>query len=71
MFGFLKDKLKKAVGKFSKDVEKQATVEKKEVVVEVKDDKKGFFSKIFGKKLEKSEKTVQDGKFGKEIKPEI
>jgi fused signal recognition particle receptor len=34
MFGFLKDKLKKAMGKFSKEVEKDAIVEKKEVVVE-------------------------------------
>lgn len=63
MFGFLKDKLKKAVGKFSKDVEKESVVEKKEVIVEepaVKEvpepvknpevKKQGFFSKIFGKK---------------------
>lgn len=60
MFGFLKDKLKKAVGKFSKDVEKEATVEKKEVLVEKKElveekiepvtEKKGFFKKLFGKK---------------------
>lgn len=63
MFGFLKDKLKKAVGKFSKDVEKESVVEKKEIIVEeppvkaipepVKEPevkKPGFFSKIFGKK---------------------
>lgn len=63
MFGFLKDKLKKAVGKFSKDVEKESVVEKKEVIVEestvkevpktVKEPeakKQGFFSRIFGKK---------------------
>jgi fused signal recognition particle receptor len=34
MFGFLKDKLKKALGKFSKDVEKESVVEKKEILVE-------------------------------------
>ncbi|GIU69665.1 MAG: hypothetical protein KatS3mg002_0901 [Candidatus Woesearchaeota archaeon] len=66
MFNFLKDKLKKAVGKFSKEVEKEAVVEKKEVLVEkteaqnnklsesdtkIDDNKKkGFFEKIFGKK---------------------
>ena len=36
MFGFLKDKLKKALGKFSSDVEKETTIEKKEVIVEQK-----------------------------------
>jgi len=34
MFGFLKDKLKNALGKFSKDVEKEAVIEKKEVIVD-------------------------------------
>ena len=68
MFGFLKDKLKGALGKFSKDVEKEATVEKKEVIIEqtpkdkktgVVEEKKsrGFLSKIFGKKEEISEPT--------------
>ena len=36
MFEFLKDKLKKAVGIFSREVEKESTVEKKEVLKEVK-----------------------------------
>ena len=34
MFGFLKDKLKNAIGKFSNDVKKETTVEKKEIIVE-------------------------------------
>ena len=34
MFGFLKDKLKGALGKLSKEVEKEAVIEKKEIVVE-------------------------------------
>jgi fused signal recognition particle receptor len=65
MFGFLKDKLKNALGKFSKDVEKEAVVEKKEVHISdaaISEDKKsdskdsivhkkeGFFQKIFAKK---------------------
>ena len=61
MFGFLKDKLKNALGKFSKDVEKESIVEKKEVIVEekilekkietVEENKpKNIFQKIFGKK---------------------
>lgn len=61
MFGFLKDKLKQAVGKFSKDVEKESVVEKKVVIIEEpavekilepveEPKKKGFFEKIFGKK---------------------
>ncbi len=71
MFGFLKDKLKKAVGKFSKDVEKESVIEKKEVIVEeppvkevpapVKEPeikKQGFFSKIFGKK--ESEEVISE-----------
>jgi len=36
MFGFLKDKLKGALGKLTKEVEKDAVVEKKEVVIERK-----------------------------------
>lgn len=36
MFGFLKDKLKGALGKLSKEVEKEAVVEKKEILVEKK-----------------------------------
>jgi fused signal recognition particle receptor len=36
MFGFLKDKLKDALGKLSKEVEKDATVEKKEIIVDTK-----------------------------------
>ncbi|MGV8171815.1 MAG: signal recognition particle-docking protein FtsY [Candidatus Woesearchaeota archaeon] len=39
MFGFLKDKLKGALGKFSKEVEKDAVIEKKEVVIEKKHEK--------------------------------
>ncbi len=66
MFGFLKDKLKGALKGFSKEVEKEVTVEKKEVVVEEKISEKkievvpikekGFFAKIFGKK----EKTIEE-----------
>lgn len=77
MFGFLKDKLKSALGKFTKGVEKEATIEHKEVKIENKPDtkkfedkptinksmekklkideepkKKGFFSRIFGRKEE-------------------
>jgi fused signal recognition particle receptor len=37
MFGFLKDKLKSALGKLTKEVEKDSVVEKKEVLVEKKD----------------------------------
>ncbi len=40
MFGFLKDKLKGALGKFKKDVEKEAVVEKKGVVIEEKPEPK-------------------------------
>jgi fused signal recognition particle receptor len=36
MFGFLKDKLKSALGKLTKEVEKDAVIEKKEVLVEKK-----------------------------------
>jgi len=64
MFGFLKDKLKGALGKLTKEVEKDAVVEKKEILVEKsvkeekkteiieekKESKKGFFAKIFGKR---------------------
>ncbi len=83
MFKFLKDKLKGALGKFSKEVEKDATIEKKEILVEKKpevkekpiiiekkiieekkEDKKGFFQKIFGKKdteeiIEEKEKKIE------------
>jgi len=40
MFGFLKDKLKGALGKLTREVEKDAVVEKKEVLVENKPDNK-------------------------------
>jgi len=41
MFGFLKDKLKGALGKLTKEVEKESIVEKKETIVEKKvEDKK-------------------------------
>jgi fused signal recognition particle receptor len=75
MFGFLKDKLKKAVGKFSKDVEKEVEVEKKEVVVEKREvaetkidpveEKRGFFKKLFGKKetediIEEKEELLEE-----------
>jgi fused signal recognition particle receptor len=40
MFGFLKDKLKGALGKLTKEVEKDSVVEKKEVLVEKKPEKK-------------------------------
>jgi len=40
MFGFLKDKIKGALGKLTKEVEKDAIVENKEVLVEQKEDKK-------------------------------
>jgi fused signal recognition particle receptor len=36
MFGFLKDKLKGALGKLTKEVEKDSTTEKKEVIIEKK-----------------------------------
>jgi fused signal recognition particle receptor len=39
MFGFLKDKLKGALGKLSKEVEKEAVIEKKEILVEKKPQK--------------------------------
>ena len=76
MFGFLKDKLKKAVGTFSKNVEKESVTEKKEPVIEESPNKyvkninepvnnlevkkQGFFSKIFGKK--DAEETISDKK---------
>jgi fused signal recognition particle receptor len=73
MFGFLKDKLKKAVSKFSKDVEKETVVEKREVIVEESSPKEihepvtepetpkkqGFFGKLFGGKKE-SEDTISE-----------
>ena len=73
MFGFLKDKLKKALGKFSSDVEKETTIEKKEVIVEQKAQEKrteviqekkdqGFLSKIFGKKEERIGSTKNKSK---------
>jgi fused signal recognition particle receptor len=40
MFGFLKDKLKGALGKLTKEVEKEAVVEKKEIIIEKKPEKK-------------------------------
>lgn len=85
MFGFLKDKLKKAVGKFSKDVEKEVVIEKKETILEesspkkdletdLEPKKKGFFKKIFGKKdsesiIEKKEDVTQD--FNQDFTPEL
>jgi fused signal recognition particle receptor len=76
MFGFLKDKLKKALGKFSKEVEEEVIVEKPAIKKEIKEpepkkvekveekateEKRGFFKKIF--KKEKAEEV-------KEAKPE-
>ncbi|MGV8150889.1 MAG: signal recognition particle-docking protein FtsY [Candidatus Woesearchaeota archaeon] len=58
MFGFLKDKLKQAVGKFTKDVEKEATVEKKEV--EAREESKKTVDKKIEKPVEKKiEKPVE------------
>jgi len=103
MFGFLKDKLKGALGKLTKEVEKDAVIEKKEVliekkselisekkkeikkeqipVVDKKEEKRGFFSKIFGKKetediiedkeelLERAEHTIRITKHKPKTKP--
>ncbi|MGV8087039.1 MAG: signal recognition particle-docking protein FtsY [Candidatus Woesearchaeota archaeon] len=53
MFGFLKDKLKGALGKLTKEVEKESVIEKKEVLVE--------------KKIEKEEKIIKTENKTKEI----
>lgn len=55
MFGFLKDKLKKAVSKFSKEVEsssdeKEEIIDKNAEKIQKPENQKGFFKKIFGKK---------------------
>jgi len=64
MFGFLKDKLKGALGKLTKEVEKEATVEKKEVMVETKslpvekkDDKK--FQDVKTERSKETKKTEE------------
>ncbi|MFA5797476.1 MAG: signal recognition particle-docking protein FtsY [Candidatus Woesearchaeota archaeon] len=75
MFGFLKDKLKQAVGKFSKDVAKETTVEEKEVVVE-KPIVKEVKSKVAEKIVEVAEEKPVEKKgffakiFGKKSEPE-
>ncbi len=55
MFGFLKDKLKGALGKLTKEVEKDATVEKKEVLVEKKASKEEKIEKNVDKSTVKKE----------------
>lgn len=67
MFGFLKDKLKSALGKLTKEVEKDAVVEKKEVIVEKpKEEKKPEVKK---KEEPKKAETKQPQVKQKEEKP--
>ncbi|HIH32515.1 TPA: signal recognition particle-docking protein FtsY [Candidatus Woesearchaeota archaeon] len=73
MFGFLKDKLKKAVGKFTKEVEKESVVEEK--IIEKREEKRGFFQKIFGKKdrediIEEKEELLEELEKHEEIAEE-
>jgi fused signal recognition particle receptor len=59
MFKFLKDKIKNAVSKISKEAEeKTEVIEKPEEIIE-EPKKKSFFSKVFGKKEEVIEKTEE------------
>ncbi|MEM4637846.1 MAG: signal recognition particle-docking protein FtsY [Candidatus Woesearchaeota archaeon] len=79
MFGFLKDKLKKAVSKFSKEVE-SSSQEKEEIIdknaenIQKPENQKGFFKKIFGKKDShenidlKEDKKEKDTKIAQDIK---
>src|SRR3989344_4877481 len=69
MFGFLKNKLKEAIGKFSKKAEEEAkvetTIEKKEEVkpevkeVEVVQESKGFLGLFKKKKVTESEEVKE------------
>jgi fused signal recognition particle receptor len=61
MFKFLKDKIKGAVSKISKEVEeKTETIEEPEEIIE-EPKKKGFFSRVFGKKeIEKKDDEIDD-----------
>ncbi len=69
MFGFLKNKLKEAIGKFSKDVEKDAVVETKEVAVEKTIEKKPLETKKVAEKKPVQEKSPEVKKVEK--KPEL
>ncbi|MFT4305199.1 MAG: signal recognition particle-docking protein FtsY, partial [Candidatus Woesearchaeota archaeon] len=76
MFKFLKDKIKNAVSKISKEAEEKTEVieepESKEEIIEEKpkEKKKGFFGKVFGKKeLIEDEKKLDQ--IQKELKKEI
>ncbi len=66
MFGFLKDKLKGALGKLTKEVEKEAVVETKETIVETKPEKKEEKTikeiKATSKEVIKEEKPIKETK---------
>jgi len=69
MFGFLKDKLKGALGKLTREVEKDAIVEKKEVLVEKKPEKKEVLIEIKPDKYEEKKIENKDNNIPKtEIK---
>jgi len=73
MFKFLKEKLGKAVESISKKIEQEGKEEvktKQEVIEQAPKEKKGFFSKLFGKKEEKKEEQIIEEKIG-EVKEEI
>jgi fused signal recognition particle receptor len=58
MFGFLKDKLKGALGKLTREVEKDAVIEKKEILVEKKPDVK----REDGSGTDKNKKIIEKAK---------
>jgi len=59
MFGFLKDKLKGALGKLTKEVEKESVVEKKEVLIERKVEEKKPEKKIEATPTEKTAQSIK------------